>query len=64
MDAELIHKHNLILINEKKSVIAGLKQRLLDLETIESKKLYLKIEILEREIKFLESKCVENKDIN
>lgn len=59
MDDELEKKHNEILINEKISQIEGLKLRLKDLETIEAKRLKLKIEILDKEIIILQAKCQE-----
>lgn len=54
IEGELKKKHTEIQINEKLSHIAGLKQRLDDLENIEAKKLRFQIEVLEKEIGFLE----------
>lgn len=50
---DLIRKQNEIRINEKKSLIDALTIRLRDLEEIEAKKIKLQMEVLNREIDFL-----------
>lgn len=54
MNAEMKKKHIEIMINEKKSVIHGLKRKLEDLENVEAKKLRLEIEMREKEISELQ----------
>lgn len=59
IEGELKKKHIQILINEKKSSIAALTQRLKDLIDIEQKKLEFQIEIHTREITALQGKIID-----
>jgi len=61
-DPLLKAKMKKIQVNERKSWINGLKQKLKDLRNVEQKKIELQIETLEIEIGILESVEVEGKN--
>jgi len=61
---EMEKKHIQITINEKASQINGLKNRLSDLVNVEGKRIELQIEVLEKEIEFLENKLAIDVQIN
>jgi len=64
IEGELRKKEIEIRINEKKSNIFALERRLQDLVDIEKKKIELQMEILEKEIEFLEDKKHRTIDVN
>ena len=67
MDPEVVPKelhemHLQIQFNEKKSIIAGLKQRLKDLDEIEKKRLEFEIGMREHDIDRITKKITEVKN--
>ena len=62
IEGDLEIKQREIQINEKKSVLDALKIRLIDLEEIEAKKIKFQMEVLQREIEFLNGKIITIKE--